>query len=183
MQYSRMWHRLLHDRTADQIAEAVADLAHANVTLVPYHLGHRRRQEAASAAARNGGGRRADKRDTRRSMSSHGQETFVLPEEVPEGVTPIASVSYRQRARVAGRVRSMRVQPWSGVATLECTLVDATGGLTIVFLGRKHVAGIAPGTRLVAEGTVGDHGGHLAILNPDYRILAGADHEAPPAPH
>ncbi len=32
------WHRLLHDRTADSIAEPLADLPHCNVTIVPYHL-------------------------------------------------------------------------------------------------------------------------------------------------
>jgi amino acid transporter len=37
--YRRAWHRLLHDRTADAIASAISDLAHANVTFVPYHLG------------------------------------------------------------------------------------------------------------------------------------------------
>jgi len=37
--HRRFWHRLLHDRTADSIAAAVAQLAHANVTFVPYHLG------------------------------------------------------------------------------------------------------------------------------------------------
>jgi amino acid transporter len=38
-QYRRIWHRLLHDRTADGIATAVSRLPHANVTFVPYHLG------------------------------------------------------------------------------------------------------------------------------------------------
>jgi RecG-like helicase len=98
---------------------------------------------------------------------------------VPEGVIPIANVVYRRRARIAGRVRAVRVQPWAGVATLECTVVDQTGGLTIVFLGRKQVAGISPGARIVAEGMVGEHGGHLAILNPGYRILAASDAEEP----
>jgi amino acid transporter len=37
--HPRFWHRLLHDQTADAIAGAVAQLAHANVTFVPYHLG------------------------------------------------------------------------------------------------------------------------------------------------
>ena len=35
----RFWHRFLHDRTADSIAKALADVPHANVTFVPYHLG------------------------------------------------------------------------------------------------------------------------------------------------
>jgi hypothetical protein len=38
-EYTRFWHRLLHDRTADAIARAVSRLPHANVTFVPYHLG------------------------------------------------------------------------------------------------------------------------------------------------
>jgi amino acid transporter len=37
--YRRLWHRLLHDRTAERLAGAVAGLPHANVTFVPYHLG------------------------------------------------------------------------------------------------------------------------------------------------
>jgi hypothetical protein len=38
-EYQRFWHRLLHDRTSDAIAGAMATLRHANVTFVPYHLG------------------------------------------------------------------------------------------------------------------------------------------------
>jgi hypothetical protein len=93
------------------------------------------------------------------------------------GVVPIASVEWRQRAKVAGRVRSIEVQPWAGVPTLKATLVDDTGGLSVVFLGRREVAGVGPGTRMVAEGMVGDHGGRLAMLNPDYVLLA------PPSDH
>ena len=40
-EYRRAWHRLLHDRTSDSIARAIARLPHANVTFVPYHLGDR----------------------------------------------------------------------------------------------------------------------------------------------
>jgi RecG-like helicase len=88
-------------------------------------------------------------------------------------------VRLRQRARVAGRIRAVRVQPWSGVATLECTVSDGTGSVLLVFLGRKQVAGVAPGAKVVAEGMIGEHRGRWAILNPDYRIIAGADE--PPA--
>jgi hypothetical protein len=66
----------------------------------------------------------------------------------------------------------MRIQPRAGVATLECTLVDATGGIVLVFLGRRHVAGIQCGTELAAEGMVGESGGRLALLNPEYWLLA-----------
>ena len=91
---------------------------------------------------------------------------------LPTDRTPIAEVEYRQRARVAGRVHTMRVQPHGGVAGLECTIVDETGGIALVFLGRRSIGGMKVGTRIVAEGTVvGDDRGRLAILNPDYRFL------------
>jgi RecG-like helicase len=90
----------------------------------------------------------------------------------PMGATPIGETQWRQRVRVEGRVRSVRVQPRVGVPTLECTLVDDTGGIGVVFLGRRRVAGIRPGSRLVVEGMAGSHHGRLAILNPLYEIVA-----------
>jgi len=49
--YRRAWHRLLHDRTGEAIADAVSRLAHANVTFVPYHLGSSPAKEAFHVAA------------------------------------------------------------------------------------------------------------------------------------
>lgn len=98
---------------------------------------------------------------------NHGVQTA---REHRDGVVSIGDVRWRQRVRVAGRVRSVRVQPWGGVPTLECTLIDETGGLEVVFLGRREVAGIRPGSRLVAEGILGAHHGRLALLNPDYDL-------------
>jgi amino acid transporter len=163
--HTRLWHRLLHDRTADAIAAAIGGLPHANVTFVPYHLAAKHHTEVITK----------NKKDSKKDeqLSSHGVADAIKPEDVPEGFVQIGSVGYRQRARVAGRVRSMRVQPWSGVATLECQVVDETGSILVVFLGRKHVAGIAPGTKIVIEGMVGNHDGKLAVINPEYRILAG----------
>ena len=185
--YTRVWHKLLHDHTADAIAAAVGGLPHANVTFVPYHLGepaHRQQMADMIAAASDGKANGKSPRRVARKVAKAARTDdgpVVRADEVPEGVTPIASVSYRQRTRVAGRVRTIRVQPWAGVATLECTLVDETGGIALVFLGRKHVAGLNPGVRLVAEGMVGDHGGRLAMLNPEYRVLPEPDPEPPPS--
>ena len=85
-------------------------------------------------------------------------------------VSTIGDVTWRHRARISGRVRSITVRPWADVATLECTLVDDTGGITVVFLGRRKVGGIKPGTRMTVEGMVGAHDRKLAILNPVYEL-------------
>lgn len=84
----------------------------------------------------------------------------------------MGDVSWRDEVTVEGRVRSIRVRPWAdGVRTLEVTLVDGTGGIEAIFLGRHAVAGVRLGTHLRASGRVGAYHGRLAILNPVYEIL------------
>jgi hypothetical protein len=89
-----------------------------------------------------------------------------------ERIRPIGEARWRERIAVQGSVRSMRVRPWAGeVGALEVTLVDPTGGLTIVFLGRTRIGGIGLGTRMEVEGMVGESRERLVILNPVYRLL------------
>ena len=88
-----------------------------------------------------------------------------------DGCGRIADVRWREPVRVLGRVRSLRVQPRANVPTLECTLVDGSGGITVVFLGRRSVPGIRLGTSMIVEGRAGSHHGKLAVLNPDYTLL------------
>lgn len=89
-----------------------------------------------------------------------------------EGVIPIGQVEWRAKVKVAGRVKALRVQPWSEkIQSLELTLIDGTGGLTVVFLGRRHIGGVRLGSRLVVEGTVAETRKQLALLNPAYQLL------------
>ena len=62
------------------------------------------------------------------------------------------------------------VQPWSGVAALELTIIDDTGALTVVFFGRRHLAGVTTGTRIVVDGVGAERRGSMAMLNPAYEI-------------
>ena len=66
--HNRIWHRLLHDRTANAIAESVGVLPHANVTIVPYHLGHSASSTSSKAPTSPGGSRPA-RRGPRRSRA------------------------------------------------------------------------------------------------------------------
>jgi hypothetical protein len=91
--------------------------------------------------------------------------------ELQRSPVPIGSIRWRQHTRIGGTIRSMRVQPWGNVGSLECLVLDETGGVLLVFLGRRAVAGIELGRRLVAEGTVGAHRGYLAILNPVIELI------------
>jgi hypothetical protein len=78
---------------------------------------------------------------------------------------------------VAGRIRSIRVPTGGATANLECTLVDDTGAIQLVFQGRRRIPGIHQGARLVAHGMVGAWEGRLAILNPEYELIPGPDSE------
>jgi len=91
-------------------------------------------------------------------------------------VTPIAEVRYRERCRVRGRVRSLRVRPVADSPTLEVVLVDDTGGITVVFLARRRIGGIGPGTIMTVEGMVGISERRLALLNPIYDLEAVPGH-------
>ena len=95
--------------------------------------------------------------------------------ERARGTIPIGDAQWRQRVRVAGRVRSVRVQPRAGTSNLECLLADDSGMLLLVFQGRRRIPGIQPGARLVVEGMVGDWARRQAILNPDYELIAGPE--------
>jgi RecG-like helicase len=90
---------------------------------------------------------------------------------------PIGQVKHRDRVTIAGRVRTLRVQPRAGVATLQCTVGDGTGEILVVFLGRRHVGGWEPGAYVMATGVAGERSGRLEILNPDYELLALAAYE------
>jgi hypothetical protein len=91
--------------------------------------------------------------------------------DAPEGTVPIARITPRQQAKVAGRVRSIQVQRWSGIPTLELTIIDSAGDtLNVVFLGRRQIAGIQSGTDVLVEATVSSRSGGLSMLNPIYEI-------------
>jgi hypothetical protein len=182
------WHRLLHDQTADRIASAVSQLSHVNATVVPYQLTggwlSRRREWGRARNAEelvhvadgppSPGSSRAERAGAkpafdRAAFGARGADTI-----------PIGEAEWRHRVRVAGRVRSVRVQPRAGTANLEAVLADDTGKLLLVFQGRRRIPGIQPGARLLVEGMVGDWSRHQAILNPDYELIAGPEADVEP---
>jgi len=162
--YDTFWARLLHDRTAEKIALLLGQLPHVNATLVPYYLSDKHRPRRRNPET-------AQKR-TEPEAAASGKPERTISDPRASGTQSIDTLSPRQHAKVAGRVSTVRIQPRSGVPSMECVLSDDTGGLLLVFQGRRQVPGIAPGTKLIAEGTVGLRDGSLAITNPLYEIIA-----------
>jgi amino acid transporter len=165
--YGKAWRRVLHDQTADRIVDVVSQLPHVNATIIPFHVAPGLKETPASLESLLG--EPAAKLEA--AKRSPAQPIVGLP--IPPEVQPISGLRWRSRAKVAGRVKTVRVQPLSGVSALECVLVDGSGeAITLVFLGRRSISGLRSGSALIAEGMVGKHRGRLAMINPAFELLS-----------
>jgi len=167
--------RILHDRTADRIAEAVGQIPHVAATIVPFDttldeaaeqiLSERQRVAASVPALAI-----TDPSSDRPAGSKRNSPTAAVDGATPEGVDAIGSVEWRQNVTIEGRIRIVQVGTAAG-KSLEAQVFDETGGLRLLFFGRTHIPGIVPGARIRARGRVGDYKGHLALANPLYELL------------
>jgi amino acid transporter len=169
--YGGLWRRLLHDQTADALARDISRIPHASVTTVPFHLGGNASVPAPQTPA-NGGERSRARVATVAQPVTGGPEARGNLEQTPDSVIPIGDVRWRERVSIRGRVSAVRVQPIAGVGALECTLTDDSGGITVVFLGRRKIEGVTVGSHMYVEGITIEHHGRLAIVNPIYRLEA-----------
>ncbi len=86
------------------------------------------------------------------------------------GATPIADLVDRSKASVCGAVRSVTLRPRVNVPALVVELYDGSKTLNLIWLGRRRIAGIVPGTFLTAHGRVTFKHGIPTIFNPSYEI-------------
>jgi RecG-like helicase len=86
------------------------------------------------------------------------------------GCSSIGELLPRQRVTVSGRIRRVRTQPLANTPMFVCELVDDTGGLELLFYGRRSIPGMVTGTTLTATGLTQSHHGVLAMANPKYEL-------------
>jgi len=158
--------RLLHDRTADNMAGAVMHVPRTAATIIPYRALRRLTEgelteEPVSDEIARGGVREDAHLDADAKLRARSA-----------GSAPIGDVTEREFVEIAGRVRSMSIGNESGVHELRCVITDNTGSITLVFQGRTNVPGIERGTRLLVKGTVTSLRREAVILNPQYEIVA-----------
>ena len=78
----------------------------------------------------------------------------------------------RTRASTGGEVKSVRIVPRAGAPALEVSISDGHGTVTAVFLGRRKIAGLAPGKRISVSGMVARDGKRLLFYNPEYSFVS-----------
>ena len=171
--YSRLFGRLLHDQTAEEIAAPISQLPRVVATIVPFdvnkitsgrsvvvhevHSPAQKKEEAAVKVAT--------------TVTPELLKDYVPVGHYAENLTPIGNIQWRKRAHVQGRVTSIKVAPRGSAPMLQVEMWDNTGGVTLQFLGRREIAGLEVGRELRAEGMVGEENGSLTILNPSYELV------------
>jgi hypothetical protein len=167
--YSRFIGKILHDQTADEIAAPISQVPRVVATIVPFDV---------------------DRITSGATLNFHPGHTVIKPAEVniptpkkiepgdvepvshyAEDITKIGQIQWRKRAKVHGRVTSIKTAPRGSAPSLQVEIWDETGGVSLQFLGRREIAGLEVGSQMRAEGMVGEEEGAMVILNPSYELL------------
>lgn len=107
----------------------------------------------------------------RLSSSEEDLRSAELREEAEDtGCARISECTDREMVRVTGTLRTVTLRPRAGVPTLEAELFDGSASLDIVWLGRRSIAGIEPGRKLIAWGRITANHGRPVMFNPKYEL-------------
>jgi hypothetical protein len=107
------------------------------------------------------------------AASSDEIEADELDEErQAQDCMQIQSLADREYVTIYGNLKNVSLAPRAGTPTLEATLYDGSGAVTLVWLGRRKIPGIKPGVGLKASGRVSCQDGRRIIFNPRYELKA-----------
>jgi hypothetical protein len=99
----------------------------------------------------------AEARDLRKDLAASGS-------------VAIADAPDREMVTVQGTLRTLTLRPRGGVPALEAELYDGTGSITVLWLGRRRIAGIFPGRSIRVTGRIGVQHGERVMFNPRYDL-------------
>ncbi|WP_435741420.1 OB-fold nucleic acid binding domain-containing protein [Nocardioides sp. SYSU DS0663] len=103
------------------------------------------------------------------SEDQHARDTRKAHEMT--GCQTVDCAPDRERVHLRGTLRTVTLRPRGGVPALEADLYDGSGTITIVWLGRRRIAGITPGRSVDVQGRIGTHDGTRIMYNPRYELM------------
>ena len=98
--------------------------------------------------------------DAREMRATYADSSCMSISEAPD----------RERVRVRGTLRTVTLAPRGGAPALEAELYDGSATISVIWLGRRRIAGIAPGVSIQVEGRIGVQHGQRVIFNPRYEL-------------
>jgi amino acid transporter len=180
--YSPLLGRLLHDRTADKMAEVISQVPDAAAMIIPFdvegrvHLLHAR--QSATLAAQAGGVEEAapvrDRNGHRPTAAgaAAANGSGGPPAERAPGVSAIGELSSARKVTVEGKVSAVSIHPVENSCVFEAAVADHSGVLTAKFYGRTSIPGFEPGVRVRLSGKVSVRETGPSMINPAYELLA-----------
>ncbi|UUZ46070.1 OB-fold nucleic acid binding domain-containing protein [Janibacter limosus] len=87
------------------------------------------------------------------------------------GCAPITDDVDRQSVTIAGTLTAVTLRPRATVPALVAEVFDGSATVQLVWLGRRSIHGIEPGTYLKATGLLCRPHGVATIFNPAYELL------------
>ena len=111
----------------------------------------------------------------RRSLDRWASTADMEARELKEGAEkagccPIVDAHDRARVELQGSIRTVTLRPRGGVPALEAELYDGTALITLVWLGRRRIAGIEPGRQIKVVGRIGVQDRMRVMFNPRYEL-------------
>ena len=91
-----------------------------------------------------------------------------------KGQMAIRDIPPRTEVTVVGQISSIRLVPHGDSPWLEVTMSDGDESLVVMWTGRRAIAGVSPGKRLVVKGRalpVARGSQRLKMMNPSYELL------------
>jgi hypothetical protein len=93
-------------------------------------------------------------------------------EAVDSGCTRASDALPGASVTVAGRLRTVVYTPRTTLPTLEADLYDGSDVVRLIWLGRRHIAGIEPGRSIKVRGRIAVRDGRKVVYNPYYELEA-----------
>lgn len=122
-------------------------------------------------AAADGENKRGLRHGISRWASHSRDEARELRRTTEEaGLLTISAAPDREKVMLQGTLKTVTLRPRGGVPALEAELYDGSGTLTVIWLGRRRIAGIFPGRVIRIEGRIGVHNQARIIYNPRYEL-------------
>jgi hypothetical protein len=111
------------------------------------------------------------RRSLNRWANGEEQEAEELQKDSAKaGCCPISDAGERARVDIQGSLRTVTLRPRGGVPALEAELYDGSGTMTVVWLGRRRIAGIEPGRQIRVLGRIGTQDHQRVMFNPRYEL-------------
>lgn len=103
-----------------------------------------------------------------RKLSSSGKSP--ASEEQRTAAVPIKQCKDRDVVELTGTIAAVAVNPRSGHPALEAELRDGSGAVTLIWLGRRQIAGIEAGRSVWVSGRICSGEDGRVIYNPRYEL-------------